>query len=114
MSIFTTNEKARQAHSSPTIALEKGAFRMRATRKPSALGRTANTRPSQGHYRGASTVSVSGLPEKQMAVIVVLLVIAVVSCFSVAYYLFVTRYVLLDIRMCRWSPDLTILSPRVR
>ncbi len=88
MAIFAINEQARQAHFSPSVALEKGAFRMRAPRKPSSVGRTEVTiRP--GHYRGASRAST--VPEKQMAVIVVLLVILTVSCFAAAYYLFTTR-----------------------
>ena len=88
MAIFAVDDRARQAHLSPSIALEKGAFRMRAPRKPSALGRVGvATRP--GHYRGTSGAVT--LPEKQMAVVVVLLVIGTVSCFAIAYYLFVTR-----------------------
>ncbi|KAI0073025.1 hypothetical protein K474DRAFT_1667123 [Panus rudis PR-1116 ss-1] len=94
MSIYTrVSEQARQANASPSISLEKGAYRMRAPTKrvpgPSALRHdpvTSNHRPS------ASNVSINNLvqSERYIMLLVMLLVVGTISCFSAAYYLFKT------------------------
>ncbi|CCM05510.1 uncharacterized protein FIBRA_07733 [Fibroporia radiculosa] len=74
---------ARLAQSSPSISVEKGAYRMRAppVRSPSKLRRGARYRdPAPSSY------------EKQMAILVVFLISATISCFCAAYYLFTTRW----------------------
>ncbi|KZT12308.1 uncharacterized protein LAESUDRAFT_175031 [Laetiporus sulphureus 93-53] len=82
---------SRLAQASPTVSVEKGAYRMRApythththTRSASTLHLPRKVRfatPPRSAYR------------KQMALLVVFLVSAAVSCFGVAYYLFSTRW----------------------
>ena len=70
---------------SPSVTLEKGAYRMRAPRAristPSCRGSTARI---SHHYTTR---------EKRTAVLIFLLVAATISCFGTAYYLFKTRSV---------------------
>ncbi|TDL29021.1 hypothetical protein BD410DRAFT_695414, partial [Rickenella mellea] len=71
------------SQSSPSLTLEKGAYRMHAPaprRSPSKL------------RRGHVPRDVWTAPEKQMALIVLLLVLATLTCFGAAYYLLVTRW----------------------
>ena len=70
--------------SSPSVMLEKGAYRMRVpTRIPPSPRRGSTSRAS--HH---CTTHV-----KQTAILIVLLVAATISCFGAAYYLFKTRSV---------------------
>lgn len=75
---------ARWDHASPSVTLEKGAYRIRAPRVwhvPSTphRARTRNPDPFITH-------------EKQIAILIVVLASATVSCFGTAYYLFTTRW----------------------
>lgn len=94
----------RQAQASPSVSLEKGAYRMRAPARRSGLGgglsidtTLANNGPRihARPRRTSSGMSRDGLPlilheERRLAMLVVLLVCCVVSCFGGAYYLFST------------------------
>ncbi|KAI0931001.1 hypothetical protein AcV7_005030 [Taiwanofungus camphoratus] len=74
---------ARLAQASPSVSVEKGAYRMRAppNRSPSKLRRSSRSRnPPPSMY------------EKQMAMLVVFLLSATLACFGAAYYLFTTRW----------------------
>ncbi|CAL1713806.1 unnamed protein product [Somion occarium] len=89
MSFYTLGAHARQAHASPSISLEKGAYRMRAPRKrnvPAPL----NLDPTVTSQSSSSTTSTSHGIERYLFILVFLLVLAVFSCFGVAYYLFTT------------------------
>ena len=82
-------EHARQSQSSPSVSLEKGAYRLRApakrtARDPLPLPLRAGSPP----YKDSPTLRY----EKQMAVLVVFLICATVTCFGTAYYLFTTRW----------------------
>ena len=71
-------------HASPSMALEKGAYRMRAPR----------SRVPASHRRGslARKPEIFSTREKYYAVLVVILVSATATCFGTAYYLFTTRW----------------------
>ena len=72
-------------HSSPSVTLEKGAYRMRAPRARMPAGT-----PRRGSL--ARTVEIFSTREKQYAMLIVVLVSATLSCFGTAYYLFTTRW----------------------
>ncbi|KAI0698096.1 hypothetical protein BC835DRAFT_688622 [Cytidiella melzeri] len=80
------SEHARQSQASPSVGLEKGAYRLRTrhTAKPTPLRPRADSRAT----RETPTLRY----EKQMAVLVVFLICATVTCFGTAYYLFTTRW----------------------
>ncbi|EKM49874.1 uncharacterized protein PHACADRAFT_265620 [Phanerochaete carnosa HHB-10118-sp] len=99
------NFAVRESQASPSVSLEKGAYRMRAPLRRSVLAASltvdtalANTKPPRPHSRSrcsAQAASRDGLPqvlreERQLATLVVLLVCASVACFGGAYYLFTT------------------------
>lgn len=102
---------SRQSPASPSVTLEKGAYRMRAPAKRSGLGGSLTIDPDLANNlksaasrvrtrRGSQSTSRDGLPqilrqERQIAVLVILLVCATVTCFGGAYYLFTTRCVVL-------------------
>ncbi|GJE95431.1 hypothetical protein PsYK624_116150 [Phanerochaete sordida] len=97
---------ARQSQAeSPSVSLEKGAYRMRAPARRSGLASAltvdtilANAKTSHKRKRtrrGSHGASRDGLhlivrEERRLAVLVVLLVCAAVTCFAGAYYLFTT------------------------
>ena len=118
---------AAQVQASPSVSLEKGAYRMRAPPKRpdpllprslfgytvvagggstrsrgspssrSSSSRSPSSPKPRRHARGSEqTMSRDTLPtvlqyERRMAMVVVFLVCATVSCFGLAYYLFATR-----------------------
>ncbi|RDB24811.1 hypothetical protein Hypma_008009 [Hypsizygus marmoreus] len=77
---------AHAANSSPSVALEKGAYRMRAPypRPPTKLLFSR----SPVRNRRVDTLSTS----QNLAMLVLLLALACLSCFGMAYYLFSTRW----------------------
>ena len=91
------DDYVRQSQASPSVSLEKGAYRLRASKrnasKPTPLRARADSRASPRD-------SPLARHEKQLAVLVVLLICAMVACFGTAYYLFTTR----------WEPDLRPVS----
>ncbi|KAI0345481.1 hypothetical protein BDW22DRAFT_1352950 [Trametopsis cervina] len=95
---------ARQSQASPSISLEKGAYRMRAPRRnvaeSSPLRRRTNSRvvkePPMLRY------------EKQMAILVVFLICATMTSFGAAYYLFTTRWDKATPPPRTWSSDNTL------
>lgn len=75
---FRVSEAARQAVQSPSVALEKGAYRMRAPpRRDPSIRRLSNARPMDRS-------------NAWMALLVVVLASATVTSFAAAYYLFTT------------------------
>lgn len=106
MAFYTVSAQARQSQASPSVSLEKGAYRMRAPlhRRSALSGLSFDSAadPSSAKLRrarrGSQALSRDGLPqlvryEKQVAMLVMVLVCATVTCFGVAYYLFTTRCV---------------------
>ncbi|PSS38139.1 hypothetical protein PHLCEN_2v46 [Hermanssonia centrifuga] len=90
MSFYNATAHARQSQASPSVSLEKGAYRLRAppSKRPSSHLR---------HRTRDSRASRDGIPPalrygKQMAVLVMFLICATVACFATAYYLFTTRW----------------------
>ncbi|KAI0793157.1 hypothetical protein BC629DRAFT_352373 [Irpex lacteus] len=80
------DEYVRQSQASPSVALEKGAYRLRSTRRNTAKSTPLRAR---AHSRASSNPPTLHY-EKQMALLVVLLICATVTCFGTAYYLFTT------------------------
>ena len=86
MPLYDVSAHARQSQASPSVSIEKGTYRMRAPTKraPSRFGH--GVQPSRDGIPPAMRY------EKQMAILVMLLVCATVACFATAYYLFTTRW----------------------
>jgi hypothetical protein len=112
MSFYKVTSQAKQSAASPSVSLEKGAYRMRAPPKRFALtGGFGSLDKSDASSklrarRGSQGMSRDGLPlvyqhDKQLAMLVILLICATVLCFGGAYYLFTTRCVLV-FRMAKW------------
>ncbi|PCH40592.1 hypothetical protein WOLCODRAFT_143158 [Wolfiporia cocos MD-104 SS10] len=81
MPLYNVSVSARLAPTSPSVSAEKGAYHMRIPpSSPSKLRRFA---------RRESSLSAQ---EKQLAILVVFLISATMSCFGAAYYLFTTRW----------------------
>lgn len=108
MPFFDVTAHARQSQASPSVTLERGAYRMRAPPKRSDLALGLSTSPLMSSAspetsprrirRRSQMLSRDSFPvvlqqEKQLAMLLVVLVCCVVSCFGVAYYLFTTRCV---------------------
>ncbi|KAK7676469.1 hypothetical protein QCA50_020543 [Cerrena zonata] len=89
---FTLPNPPARVADSPSIYLEKGAYRMRAPR------RRRTPTPLNLHTPSLSTSSSSSitnkgtnaLHERWLLLLVFVLVMAVMTCFGVAYYLFAT------------------------
>ena len=105
MSFFDVTPHARQSQASPSVSLERGAYRMRAPPPPrrSGLSLLSSSPPrsraglpaSPRRRRGSAALSRDGFPvalqrERRLAMLLVVLVCGAVSCFGVAYYLFTT------------------------
>lgn len=91
---FPGNVPSRNADS-PSVYLEKGAYRMRAPRRrhpPAPLNLHAHTL-SQTSSSSITNASPNILHERWLLLLVFVLAIAVMTCFGVAYYLFATRWV---------------------
>ncbi|EPS94669.1 hypothetical protein FOMPIDRAFT_1079469, partial [Fomitopsis schrenkii] len=73
---------------SPSVSLEKGAYRLRAPRMRTLS--KSRIQPLHLSLRGPDTPRAAY--QKQMAVLVIFLISATVSCFGAAYYLFTTRW----------------------
>jgi hypothetical protein len=87
---FRVSEAARQAVQSPSVALEKGAYRMRAPpRRDPSIRRLSNARPMDRS-------------NAWMALLVVVLASATVTSFAAAYYLFTTRWDMKAIKHIRY------------
>ncbi|KAJ3550192.1 hypothetical protein NM688_g5100 [Phlebia brevispora] len=86
MSFYDVTPHARQSQASPSVSLEKGAYRLRAPPKRPRQHMRHDIRPSKDGIKAALRY------EKQMAVLVISLVCATVTCFAAAYYLFTTRW----------------------
>ena len=97
---------ARQSQASPSVSLEKGAYRIRAPARRSGLASaltldTGLANAKTGHQlkctrRGSHGTSRDGLhlivrEERRLAMLIIVLVCAAVTCFAGAYYLFTTR-----------------------
>lgn len=82
MSFYTVTATARLAQASPSVSLEKGAYRLRAP----PIQTTRTRRDASTSHVGSVTHS------KRMAVLVVFLVLATMASFGSAYYLFTTRW----------------------
>lgn len=107
MPFYNISAQARQSQASPSVSLEKGAYRMRAPTKRSALSTATSSSIDSGsktngmtprRRRGSHGLSRDGLPlivkhERQMAMLVIGLVCAAVTSFAVAWYLVTTRCV---------------------
>ena len=75
---------SRWDHASPSVTLEKGAYRIRAPRTP------LPSTPRRGSRARNPDLFVTR--EKQTAILIVLLASATLTCFGTAYYLFTTRW----------------------
>ena len=84
------SSSARLAQSSPSVSLEKGAYRLRAPRMRTLS--KSRIQPLHLSLRGPDTSRTAY--QKQMAVLIIFLISATVSCFGAAYYLFTTRWAL--------------------
>ncbi|OJA15358.1 hypothetical protein AZE42_09049 [Rhizopogon vesiculosus] len=70
---------------SPSVTLEKGAYRMRAPQ---------STRPGSSLSQGATSAKQPSLhsPNRKLVVLIGVLAFASIMCFCIAYYLFTTRF----------------------
>lgn len=106
MPFYSVTAHARQTEASPSVTLERGAYRMRAppartslslgTSKLSPTSSSGSQMSPRRMRRSSQTLSRDTFPvvlhqEKQIAVLLVVLICAAMSCFGVAYYLFTTR-----------------------
>ena len=122
MPLFKLTAQAKLAQASPSVSLEKGAYRLRAPPKRSGLASGLAPRSDAAAAklrmrRGSQGTSCDGVPlvynhDKQMAMLVILLVCATVTCFGGAYYLFTTRCVAK--RVCLVRRKLTCSHASVR
>ena len=115
MSFYKVTTQAKLSQASPSVSLEKGAYRIRAPPKRSGLASGFSLRPDGSPSRlrtrtrrGSQGTSRDGLvhvyqQDKRLAMLVIVLVCATVACFAGAYYLFTTRYVAGVCRLCAWS-----------
>ncbi|EMD39437.1 hypothetical protein CERSUDRAFT_111744 [Gelatoporia subvermispora B] len=87
MAMYTVN--SRLSAPSPTVALEKGAYRMRAPPPPSRLRR--RTRSSANPASARALGLLPHARERRLVLLLLLLVCATLACFGAAYYLFSTR-----------------------
>ncbi|KIP07906.1 hypothetical protein PHLGIDRAFT_29819 [Phlebiopsis gigantea 11061_1 CR5-6] len=105
MPFYSVTAHARQTEASPSVTLERGAYRMRAppartslslgTSKLSPTSSSASQTSPRRMRRSSQTLSRDTFPvvlhqEKQIAMLLVVLICAAMSCFGVAYYLFTT------------------------
>lgn len=121
MSFYKVTAQAKQSQASPSVSLEKGAYRMRAPPKRSGLASGLSVRPGGSpsrlrKRRGSQGMSRDGLvhvyqQDKRLAMLVIVLICATVACFAGAYYLFTTRYVLELCALCM-AADCSRRSPR--
>ncbi|EPQ52921.1 hypothetical protein GLOTRDRAFT_111797 [Gloeophyllum trabeum ATCC 11539] len=77
----------RQSAASPSVSLEKGAYRLRG---PAWSRKRSLSRPLPTGRPGLSGPAQLGNQETQLAVVIVLLALATVSSFGAAYYLYST------------------------
>ena len=106
MPFYGVTSHARQTQASPSVTLETGAYRMRPPPNRSGLSlgiskfsptSSSGQKMSPRRVRRPSqTMSRDTLPvvlqqERQIAMLLVVLICGAVSCFGVAYYLFTTR-----------------------
>ncbi|KAF8070354.1 hypothetical protein FPV67DRAFT_1014496 [Lyophyllum atratum] len=96
---FRASAVSHAANASPSITMEKGAYRMRA---PYSKTPVKSLYPLQQPRRSRRTDPRN--PSSNLAMVVVLLAFASVSSFGMAYYIFATRW---DARKLsrRWIPD---------
>ncbi|GBE81619.1 hypothetical protein SCP_0313480 [Sparassis crispa] len=103
MAFYNVSVAARlAAQASPSVSVEKGTYRMcmPSRRTPSKLRRRPRDTP-------ATTI------EKQMALLVVFLVCATITCFGTAYYLFTTRWDTWALRSSLVDGSDAVLLPQV-
>lgn len=83
------SDRARQTQSSPSVSLEKGAYRLRA---PAQRGvyQVSPLRPRRNSRAGKDLPAIRY--KKQMAMLIVFLICATVTSFGTAYYLLSTRW----------------------
>ncbi|KAF8893929.1 hypothetical protein BD779DRAFT_1435329 [Infundibulicybe gibba] len=74
---------------SPSVALEKGAYRMRA---PSNKPLVSDTPTRSRSYPPARRSNTNQLSQSSMALLVILLAVGCLTCFGTAYYLFTSRW----------------------
>ncbi|KAI0723633.1 hypothetical protein C8Q72DRAFT_895875 [Fomitopsis betulina] len=82
------SSSARLAQSSPSVSLEKGAYRLRAPR----MRTLSKSRIQPLHLPLPGPDTPRAAYQKQLAVLIIFLISATVSCFGAAYYLFTTRW----------------------
>lgn len=110
MTFYTVTATARLAQSSPSVSLEKGAYRLRA---PQVRNVAVSDKSRRQHDAANSYHAAPVAYSKQMALLIVFLILATIASFSTAYYLFTTRWAVLALPSAAVPDATSDISPSV-